>query len=111
VVSRRFGKYSLVPHNLTFFCLDETIVDVLDESSIISSGLSFEIVYQGPKLFTFNFKPNIEGGWVMIPVTSGQYSTEVLFLYVQLNEYLTDPIFPQFFQSSTTVCLIIHMFL
>lgn len=52
-------------------------MDVLDDSSIISSGLSFEIVYQGPKLFTFNFKPNIEGGWVMIPVTSGQYTTEV----------------------------------
>ena len=31
-------------------------------------------------------------------------------LSVQLNEYKTDSIFPQFFQSSTTVCLIIHMF-
>mgnify|MGYP001167003785 CR=1 FL=1 len=35
--------------------------NVLDESSIISSGLGFEIVYQGPKLLTFSFKPNIEG--------------------------------------------------
>ena len=29
---------------------------------------------------------------------------------IQLNEYKTDPYFPQFFQSKTTVCLIINVF-
>ena len=29
---------------------------------------------------------------------------------IQLNEYETDPYFLHFFQSSTTVCLIIHVF-
>ena len=30
--------------------------------------------------------------------------------FIQLNKYETEPYFLQFFQSNTTVCLIIHVF-
>jgi hypothetical protein len=36
--------------------------------------------------------------------------TFLAFQIVQLNESETDPYFLQFFQSNTTVCLIIHVF-
>ena len=37
-------------------------------------------------------------------------TTEAFLLLGQLNKYETDPYFLQFFQTNTTVCLIIHVF-
>ena len=58
--------------------LDETVVDVLDDSSIISSGLNFEIIYKGSNLINFKFRPNIEGVWLMASSMNGESTTEVL---------------------------------
>ena len=41
------------------------MVDLLDSDSIVSSGLDIQIVYQGPGLFNFDFKPNLEGIWLL----------------------------------------------
>ena len=69
--------------------LDETVVDVLDDNSIISSGLNFEIIYKGSNLINFKFKPNIEGVWLMTSFMNGESTTEVcsffLFWYVIYN--------------------------
>ena len=61
----------------TLFFSDETVVDVLDESSIISSGLSFEIIYKGSKLINFKYKPDIQGAWLMVASTNSESTTKV----------------------------------
>ena len=38
------------------------------------------------------------------------YVIRMCYSFSQLNEYETNPYFLQFFQSNTTVCLIIHLF-
>ena len=44
-----------------------------------------------------------------LDLTNNLLNCEIL-MHLQLNEYETNPYFLQFFQSNTTVCLIIHVF-
>lgn len=53
------------------------VVDLLSSDSIVSSGLDFEIVYQGPGLLNMNFKPNLEGIWRLNVTPNTVYSTEI----------------------------------
>ena len=53
------------------------VVDLLDSDSIVSSGLDFEIVYQGPGLLNLNFKPTLEGIWELNVTPNTVYSTEI----------------------------------
>ena len=54
------------------------VVDLLNTDSLVSSGLDFEVVYQGPGLLNMNFKPNVEGTWqLQVNPTSSQYSTDI----------------------------------
>ena len=68
----------LIQSSVIKIVLDETVVDVLDDSSIISSGLNFEIIYKGSNLINFKFKPNIEGVWLMTSSMNGESTTEVV---------------------------------
>ena len=57
--------------------LDDLVIDVFDNSSIISSGLSFEIVYRSQNLINFNFKPDREGMWTLKSESTSQFTLEV----------------------------------
>lgn len=59
---------------------DETIVDLFDNSSMLESGLAFEVVYSGLGLLDLSFAPDQEGIWSLdaIPSDEKPYKTEIL---------------------------------
>ena len=44
---------------------NEIVVDLFDNSSLINSGLNFEVVYQGASLVSLSFRPHREGIWIL----------------------------------------------
>ena len=61
------------------YITEATIVDMADDSSIAASGLNIEIIYRGPSLLDFTYKPNEEGVWHLdvTPINGQIYSTEI----------------------------------
>ena len=55
------------------------MVNMYDDSSISASGLNIEIIYRGPTLLDFTYKPNEEGIWNLdiAPKNGKTYSTEI----------------------------------
>ena len=64
---------------ISFSILEATVVNMYDDSSISASGLNIEIIYRGPSLLDFTYKPNEEGIWNLDidPKNGKTYSTEI----------------------------------